>query len=137
MNSYMPDSPLHHALTYIPFTYSIDPDCGLVALLNTTTDYIRMLKKDYPSFDSNAKRFSIESEESDTTFGIIELGFEEFIFGMMDKDIFETIATKLNLTIYRKDDDIGTNKFSANDFISTLESMIRCLFIDYALEWLN
>ena len=134
MNSYMPDSPIHHALTYIPFRYSIDPDSGLLALLKTTADYIQMLKKDYPSFDRNAKRFSIESEESDMTFGIIEIGFEEFIFGMMNKDIFETIAAKLNLTIYRKDDDIGTSKFSANDFISALESMIRCLFIDHVLE---
>ena len=137
MNSYIPESPIHHALTYIPFTYNLDPGCGLIALLNTTTDYIQMLKKDYSSFDSNAKRFSIESEESDTTFGIIELGFEEFIFGMMDKDIFETIAAKLNLIIYRKDDDIGTSKFSANDFISALESMIRCLFIDHVLEDLS
>lgn len=134
MNSYIPESPIHHALTYIPFTYSIDPESGLLALLKTTANYIQMLKKDYPSFNSNAKRFSIESEESDTTFGIIELGFEEFIFGMMDKDIFETIATKLNLTIYRKGDDIGTSKFSANDFIGTVESMIRCLFIDHVLE---
>lgn len=134
MNSYIPHSPLHHALTYIPFSYSINPDSGLLALLKTTTDYIRLLKKDYPSFDSNAKRFLIESEEPDTTFGIIELGFEEFIFGMMDKDTFEIISTKLKLTIYRKDDDIGTSKFSANDFISALESMIRCLFIDNILE---
>ena len=134
MNSYIPESPKHHALTYIPFTYSVDPDSGLVALLNSTIDYIRLLKKDYPSFDSNTKRFLIESEEPDTTFGIIEIGFEEFIFGMMNKEIFDTIAANLNLTIYRKGDDIGTSKFSANDFIATVESMIRCLFIDHVLE---
>jgi hypothetical protein len=134
MHGYIPEMPLHHAITYIPFTYSIDPDEGLVALLNTTTEYIKMLKKNNPSFDSNTKRFLIESEESDKTFGIIELGFEEFIFAMIDKSVFETIASELKLTIYRKGNDIGTSRFSAKDLIGTLEGIIRRLFINHILD---
>jgi hypothetical protein len=134
MHSYIPEAPLHHAITYLPFTYSIDPDDGLIALLNTTTDYIQMLKKNNPSFDSNAKRFLIESEEFDKTFGIIELDFEEFIFVMMDKFIFETIADKLNLKIYTKEGNTGTSRFSANEIIGVLEGMIRRLLINHVLD---
>jgi hypothetical protein len=124
MHSYIPKEPLHHAITYIPFTYSIDPTGGLVALLNEATDYIQMLN---PSFDSNTKRFLIESEEPDET-------FEEFIFVMMDKFIFETIADNLNLKIYRKGSNIRTSRFSANDFLGILKSMARSLLIDHLLE---
>jgi hypothetical protein len=131
MHSYIPKEPLHHAITYIPFTYSIDPTGGLVALLNEATDYIQMLN---PSFDSNTKRFLIESEEPDETFGVIEFEFEEFIFVMMDKFIFETIADNLNLKIYRKGSNIRTSRFSANDFLGILKSMARSLLIDHLLE---
>ena len=134
MHIYIPKEPLHHAITYIPFTYRIDPTVGLVSLLDEATDYIQMLKNNNPSFDSNTKRFLIESEEPDKTFGVIEFEFEEFIFVMMDKFIFEIIANNLNLKIYRKGSNIGTSRFSANDFIGTLEGMIRRLFISHILE---
>ena len=133
----MPDSPIHHALTYIPFRYSIDSDWGLIAVLKTTSEYIQKLKADSPAFNSNAKWFLIESEESHKTFGIIEIGLEEFIFGMMNREIFDILSTKLNLTIYQKGCDIGTSKFSANDFFAVIESMIRRLLIDQILQDLS
>lgn len=137
MNSYIPERPLHHALNYIPFNYSIDPNWGLIPLLATTSEYIQKLKKESPSFSNDTKWFYLESEESYKTYGIIELGLEEFIFGMMDGEIFDIISTKLNLTIYQKGGDIGTSKFSANDFFSVIESMIRQLIIDQVLKDLN
>jgi hypothetical protein len=137
MKSYIPESPLHYALNYIPFNYSIDPDWGLIAFLKTTSEYIKGLKTDSPSFDFNAKWFCIESEESHKTFGIIENWLDEFIFGMMDREVFDIISTRLNLTIYQKRGDIRTSRFSANEFFSILESMIRQILIDQVLEELD
>lgn len=134
MNSYIPQSPVHYALCYIPFTYSTDPSWGLIAFLTTTSNYIQSLKADDPLFNSNAERLSIESEEPNYTFGIVDEDLEEFIFGMMNKEIFEILSAKLNLTIYRKDSDITTSKFSANDLFGVVESMIRELLIGQILE---
>jgi hypothetical protein len=134
MNGYIPQAPLHHSLCYLPFTYSTDNDWGLIAFLSTTSNYIQKLKADNLSFDYNTKLFMIESEESDKTYGIIEIAFEEFIFGMMNREIFNILTTKLSLTIYRKGEDVGTSRFTANDFICAVESMIRQLLIDQFLS---
>ena len=137
MNSYIPESPIHYALNYIPFNYSTDPDWGLIAFLKVTSDYIQKLKAEHSSFHGNAKWFCIESEESHKTFGIIENWLDEFIFGMMDREVFDIISTRLNLTIYQKRGDIRTSRFSANEFFSILDSMIRQMLIDQVLEDLN
>lgn len=134
MYSYLPETPTHYALNYIPYNYSTDPDWGLIAFLTTTSEYIQQLKAEHPSFNSDSKWFFIESEESNKTFGIIENGLEEFIFGMMSKELFDILSTNLNLATYEKEGNISTSKFSANAFFGTLESMIRRLLIDQVLK---
>ena len=137
MNSYIPESPIHYALNYIPFNNSMDPDWGLIAFHATTSEYIQKLKAEHTSFHGNAKWFCIESEESHKTFGVIENWLDEFIFGMMDREVFDIICVRLNLTIYQKKGDICTSRFSANEFFGVVESMIRRLLIDQILEDLD
>lgn len=137
MNNYIPESSSHYALCYVPFMYSTDPEWGLIAFLKAVSDYLQKLKSDSPSFNRDAKWLSIESEESDKTFGVIELGLEDFIFAMMDKEIFQILSTKLCLKVYRKEGDIGTSKFSANELIGAIEGMIRQMLIDQVLQDLD
>ena len=137
MYSYLPESPIHYALNYIPYNYSTDPDWGIIAFLTTTSEYIQQLKAELPSFDSNSKWFFIESEELYETFGIIENGLQEFIFGMMSSELFDELSRILNLNIYEKEGNISTSRFSANDFFGAIESMIRRLLINQVLEDLD
>lgn len=137
MYSYLPESPIHYALNYIPYTYSTDPEWGLIAFLTITSDYIQQLKAEHPSFNSDSKWFFIESEELHKTYGIIENGLEEFIFGMMSREVFDILSTNLELSIYQQEGKIGTSKFSANAFFGAIESIIRRLLIDQALEDLD